>query len=57
MQIWIWERPGDGQGDERREIVNGRRAGSCADITEMIYACAREGGVDVGPDDITIDGH
>jgi hypothetical protein len=55
MQIWIWDKPGDGRGGERREIVNGKRAGSYADITEMIYACARKHGVDVGPDDITID--
>jgi hypothetical protein len=55
MQIWIWDKPGDGRGGERREILNGKRASSYADITEMIYACARERGVDVGPDDITID--
>ena len=55
MQIWIWERPGDGRGGERREIMNGKRADSLADIREMISDCAREHGVLAGPDDITID--
>jgi hypothetical protein len=57
MQIWIWDRPGDGRSGERREIMNGKRAGSLADIREMVYATAREHGVFIGPDDITIDGH
>jgi hypothetical protein len=57
MRIWIWDRPGDGSSGERREIMNGKRAGSYADITDMIYACAREHSVAVGPDDITIDDH
>jgi len=57
MRIWIWDRPGDGRSGERREIMNGKRAGSFADITDMIYACAREHSVAVGPDDIIIDDH
>jgi hypothetical protein len=57
MQLWIWDKAGDGSGGERREIMNGKRAGSFADITDMIYEIAEEHGVDVGPDDITIDGN
>jgi hypothetical protein len=57
VRIWIWDRPGDGRSGERREIMNGKRAGSYADITDMIYTRAREHGVPVGPDDITIDDH
>ena len=56
MRLWIWDGPGDGIGGERREIMNGKRAGSFADITAMIYARAKELGVTVGPDDITVDG-
>jgi hypothetical protein len=33
MQIWIWEKPGDGRGGERREIVNGKRAGIWSVVT------------------------
>lgn len=40
-----------------QEVFNGKRAGACADITEAVYACARELGVQVGPDDMTIAGH
>lgn len=54
--IWIWDKPGDGRSGERREVVNGKRAGSYADMTEMVYDCARHYGVDVDPDDITVDG-
>jgi GNAT superfamily N-acetyltransferase len=57
VRIWIWDRPGDGRSGERREIMNGKRAGSYADITDMIYTRAREHSVAVGPDDITIDDH
>jgi len=54
LQIWLWERPGDER--NRREIVNGKRAGSFADISQMIYGCADEYGVIVCADDITVDG-
>lgn len=56
LQIWIWDRAGDGRGGERRQIVNGKRAGSLADIQQAIYDCASEHAVDAGPDDIQIDG-
>ncbi|MGO9022998.1 MAG: hypothetical protein ACLQIQ_01610 [Beijerinckiaceae bacterium] len=55
MQIWLWEKAGDER--ERCEIVNGKRAGSYAGITEMIYDCARAYGVIVEPDDIAINDH
>lgn len=55
LQIWVWDRPGDGRGGERREIVNGKRAGALADIRQMIYDCADQHSVHVDPDDITID--
>jgi hypothetical protein len=48
IHIWIWDRPGDGRSGERREIMNGKRAGSIADITDMIYSWAREHSVAVG---------
>jgi hypothetical protein len=56
IQLWIWDRPGDGRSGERREVMNGKRAGSFVDITEMVWGYAREHHVDVCPDDITIDG-
>jgi hypothetical protein len=56
IKIWLWEKPGDGRGGERRQIMNGKRAGSYADITQMIYDCARQRNVIVEPDDIIVEG-
>jgi hypothetical protein len=36
--------------------MNGKQAGSLADIRHLAYGCAAEQGVECGPDDITIDG-
>jgi hypothetical protein len=55
IQIWLWEKAGD-EGN-RREIMNGKRAGSFADITEMVYESARELDVIVEPDDIIVNDH
>ena len=56
MQIWVWDRPGDGRSGERRQIVNNKQAGSLADIRQLAYSCAADQKVDCGPDDISIDG-
>jgi len=56
MQVWVWDRPGDGRGGERRQIMNNKQAGSLADIRQLAYGCAAEQGVECAPDDITIDG-
>jgi hypothetical protein len=56
IQIWVWDRPGDGRNGERRPIMNGKQSGSLADIRQLAYGCAAEQGVYCDSDDITIDG-
>ena len=56
IRLWLWSAPDDGSGNSRQQIMNGKRAGSFADIREMIYAKAEELGVYISPDDISIDG-
>lgn len=56
IQVWVWDKPGDGRGGERRQIMNGKQVGSVKDIRTLAYGCAAEQGVECGPNDITIDG-
>ena len=51
ITIWLIEKPGE----ERRRIVNGKRAGTYLDAHEIIRDCARQYGAEVGEDDITGD--
>ena len=52
IQIWIREKPGEA----RRELVNGKRAGSREDAHEIIREVAhREGLPPPGADDIAVD--
>ena len=52
IQIWVREQAGG----ERREIVNGKRAGSREDAHEIIREYAdREGLPPPGPDDIAVE--
>ena len=51
LTIWLHTKAGG----ERRQIENGKRAGSFRDAHERVAKCAEQLKADVGPDDFTID--
>ncbi len=51
ITIWLREKPGD----DRRQLMNARRAGTIDDAHEIVRQCARRQGAQVGPDDITVE--
>ncbi len=51
IQIWRWEAPGE----RGPPLVNRRRAGSYEDAKEIIREYGAEHGIEVEPDDITVE--
>lgn len=48
VTIWLWEK----LGGERRQLVNGKRAGTYHDAHEIILEYSRRYDAEVGEDDI-----
>lgn len=52
LHIWLWEK----DGEQRRELLNGKQAESLQEAHEIIRECAlRHGAEPPEPDDITVD--
>lgn len=49
VQVWKWTGPGE---REAKPLVNGKRAGSNADISAFLGQIGAEQGIDISPDDV-----
>jgi hypothetical protein len=49
IQVWKWLGPGQ---REPRPLVNGKRAGSFADVREFIGEISKDQNIEISPDDV-----